>query len=99
MSTPKRHLLLTAGIGTLVVVATCGCTTASDSSGVKRIKAGQEYAGFLKDYTKLAPNPAIDGDVKTFAQADAQKNLQNYIAVIVDPVDIYLASSADGAKL
>jgi len=99
MSTPKRHFLFSAGISVLVVLATSGCTTAPQSSGIKRIKAGQEHAGFLKDYTKLAPNPAIDGDVKTFAQADAQKNLRNYIAVIVDPVDIYLASNADDAKL
>ena len=37
--------------------------------------------------------------MKTFAQTDAQKNLHNYIAVIVDPVDIYLASDADGSRL
>jgi len=85
------------GIGVLVILA-AACTKAPEPV-VTKIKAGQEYAGFLKDYARLAPNPAIDGNVKTFAQTDAQKNLHNYIAVIIDPVEIYLASDADGSRL
>jgi hypothetical protein len=79
-----------------VLVAAC---TKSPEPLVKKIKAGQEYAGFLTDYARLAPNPAIDGNVKTFAQTDEQKNLRNYIAVVVDPVEIYLASDADASRL
>ena len=85
-------------IGVLFALCTAACTRPAEPS-VKRIKAGQEYAGFLKDYARLAPNPAIDGNVKTFTQTDAAKNLHNYIAVIVDPVEIYLASDADGSRL
>jgi hypothetical protein len=85
--------------GVLLALVTAACTRPPAEPVVKKIRAGQEYAGFLKDYSKLAPNPELDGNVKTFAQADAHKNLRNYIAVIVDPVEVYLASDADDTKL
>jgi hypothetical protein len=34
-----------------------------------------------------------------YAATDAQKNLHKYIAVVVEPVEVYLASDADDAKL
>jgi hypothetical protein len=100
MSTGKMHsgVALSLGIGVLLVLVTAACTKPAEPV-VRKIRAGQEYAGFLRDYAKLAPNPAIDGNVRTFAQTDARKNLRNYIAVIVDPVEIYLASDADGSRL
>jgi hypothetical protein len=61
--------------------------------------AGKEFSGFLKDYSNLKPNPNLDGSALTFARADEQKNLHRYIAVIVDPVQVYLASDADESKL
>jgi hypothetical protein len=60
--------------------------------------ADKEYSGFLSDYSNLKPNPEFDGSARTFARADAQKNLRRYIAVIVDPVQVYLASNADESK-
>jgi hypothetical protein len=87
------------GLLASLVLFAAGCATAPQGAAVKRIKAGQEQAGFLKDYSKLAPNPNLEGDVKTFVQAGADKNLRRYIAVIVEPVDVYLASDADDAKL
>jgi hypothetical protein len=99
MLSPQTRSTVIACIGVCLMLMTAACSRSAQPSGVKKIKAGQEYAGFLKDYSKLAPNPAVDGDVKTYAQTDAQKNLRNYIAVIVDPVEIYLASNADDSKL
>jgi Protein of unknown function (DUF3313) len=99
MLSPRTRSTFIAGIGVCLMLTTAACSRVAPPSGVKTMKAGQEYAGFLKDYSKLAPNPAVDGDVKTYAQTDAQKNLRSYIAVIVDPVEIYLASDADGSKL
>jgi hypothetical protein len=61
--------------------------------------AGQEFAGFLKDYSGLKPNPRLEGEALTFAKADAQKNLRGYLAIIIDPVEAYLATDADEAKL
>jgi len=61
--------------------------------------AGKEFSGFLKDYSNLKPNPNLDGNALTFVNADEQKNLHKYIAMIVDPVQVYLASDADESKL
>ena len=65
---------------------------------MKKIPAGQEYSGFLKDYTKLKPVPASK-EARGYASTDAQKNLRKYIACVIDPVEVYLASDADGAKM
>jgi hypothetical protein len=61
--------------------------------------AGKEFSGFLKDYSNLKPNPNLDLNALTFVRADEQKNLHKYIAMIVDPVQVYLASDADESKL
>jgi hypothetical protein len=57
--------------------------------------AGQEYSGFLKDYSKLTPNPRFDGRARSYASKDAIKNLHKYVAVIVEPVEVYIATDAD----
>src|SRR5947208_5609097 len=98
MLTLNKHCAPGLSFSFLLVLATLACTRPAEPT-VKRIKAGQEYAGFLKDYSKLAPNPELDGNVRTFSQADAQNSLRNYIAVVVDPVEVYLASDADHTKL
>jgi hypothetical protein len=98
MLTLNKHLARGLTSGILLVLVTAACTRPAEST-VKKIKAGQEYAGFLKDYSRLAANPDLDGNVKTFSQANAQNSLRNYIAVIVDPVEVYLASNADDTKL
>ena len=82
----------------LLMLAAAACTKPA-TPGVKKMPANQEYSGFLKDYSKLAPNPDLEGAVKTFVNADAQKNLHHYVAIIVDPVEVYLASDADDAKI
>jgi hypothetical protein len=64
-----------------------------------KIPAGKEYSGFLKDYSNLTSNPALGPSVRTFVKQDEQKNLHKYIAMIVDPVQVYLASDADPSKL
>ena len=40
-----------------------------------------------------------EGSELGYASTDAQKNLHKYIACVIDPVEIYLASDADDAKL
>ena len=78
-------------------VGLSGCSRESQS-GVKKIPAGKEFSGFLKDYSNLKPNPNLDGNALTYVNADQQKNLHRYIAMIVDPVQPYLASDADESK-
>jgi hypothetical protein len=71
---------------------------ADRSDVVRVIPAGKEFSGFLKDYSKLKPNPNLDGTALTFSRDDARKNLHKYIGVIVEPVQVYLATNADRAK-
>jgi Protein of unknown function (DUF3313) len=66
---------------------------------LRKMPAGKEFAGFLKDYSQLKPNPNLDGNAMTFVNADEKKNLHKYVAMIVDPVQVYLASDADESKL
>ena len=42
---------------------------------------------------------ALEAIEQSAVQTDAQKNMHQYVAVIVDPVEVYLASDADEAKL
>src|SRR5688572_3038379 len=98
MLTLNKHLVGGFTSAILLVLVTAACTRPAEPT-VKKIKAGQEYAGLLKDYSRLAVNPDLDGNVTTLSQANAQNNLRNYIAVIVDPVEVYLASNADDTKL
>lgn len=66
---------------------------------IKKIPAGSEFSGFLKDYAALKPNPAIEGEMRTYVSTDAKKNLRSYIAIIVDPIEVYVATNADEKKV
>src|SRR4051812_20011307 len=66
---------------------------------LRKMPAGKEFSGFLKDYSNLKPNPKVGDNALTFVNTDQQKNLHKYIAMIVDPVQVYLASDADESKL
>ena len=84
----------------IVIAITIGCSPAAETkTGVKKIAAGQEFSGFLKDYAALKPNPNLDGNALTFAAADAKQNLRSYFAIIVDPVEVYIATDADASKV
>ena len=47
----------------------------------------------------MKPNPNLDGDALTFAATDAKQNLRSYFAIIVDPVEVYIATDADASKV
>jgi hypothetical protein len=89
---------ISLGLLALFALITTACTKPV-TTDVKKIPANQEYSGFLKDYSKLAPNPNLEGAIKTYVNADAEKNLHRYVAIVVDPVEVYLASDADDTKI
>jgi hypothetical protein len=68
-------------------------------TGVKQIPAGQKFSGFLKDYSLLKPNPDLEGDELTYISTDAQKNLRSYLAIVIDPIEVYVATNADPRKI
>ena len=82
------------------VAITVGCSPAAETKpGVKKIPAGQQFSGFLKDYAALKPNPNLDGEALTYAAADAKQNLRSYFAIIVDPVEVYVSTDTDASKV
>jgi Protein of unknown function (DUF3313) len=88
----------------LLLALTMGCSqapkpTESTKPAVKKIPAGQEFSGFLKEYSALKPNPNLEGNALTYVSADAQKNLRSYFAIVVDPVEVYIATDADESKV
>jgi Protein of unknown function (DUF3313) len=66
---------------------------------VKKIAAGQEFSGFLKEYSALKPNPNLEGSALTYVNADERKNLRSYLAIVVDPIEVYIATDADESKV
>jgi hypothetical protein len=94
----KRTSILSGLTVALLLVAGTACSK-QQTPTVKKISAGAEFSGFLKDYAKLTPVKGMEGKALGYAATDAQKNLHKYIAAVVDPVEVYLASDADGSKM
>jgi len=81
----------------LLLVTMAGCSREQKPT-VKKIPANAEFSGFFKSYANLKPVAGMEGAVG-YAATNAQKNLHKYIACVIDPVEVYLASDADEAKL
>jgi hypothetical protein len=103
MQRTNRHSLISVSLSLaalLLFLVTVGCApqTATKASGVKKA-ASKEQSGFLKDYSKLKPNPKLDESIVTYVNEDMKKNLHGYIAMIVDPVQVYVASDGDPSQI
>jgi hypothetical protein len=59
---------------------------------------GKQFSGFLSTYDNLKPNPEFESTV-SYVSRDPLKNIHKYVAVIVDPPVVYLATDADGKAL
>jgi Protein of unknown function (DUF3313) len=85
------------------LTAALGCSSVSKppdtTPGVKKIPAGQEFSGFLKNYEQLMPNQKLGGNALTYAATDATKNLRSYFAIVVDPIEVFVATDADASKI
>ena len=94
-------------VATSLLVLMAGCTpppqppqeTAPTGVAVKSVPAGAENAGFLSDYSKLIPDPDMEGAVLSYVNPAELKDLHRYVAIIVDPVEVYLLSDADPSQL
>ena len=73
-------------------------STSSAAATVKMVPAGQDNSGFLQDYSKLEPHPTIEG-AQTYVNPDELNDLNDYVAMIVDPVEVYIASDGDPASI
>jgi len=99
----KNRLACLAAI--IMAAAAVGCSkpeTKTAEAGlppVKKIPAGAKFSGFMKDYDALKPNPDVEGEMLTYVSADAKKNLRSYFAIVVDPIEVYVATDADEKKV
>jgi hypothetical protein len=75
-----------------------GCSRKPEPAGLKKMPAGAQFAGFLSDYGKLKPNPNAENTM-SYVKQDDLKNIHKYIAMIVEPVDVYVATNADISKM
>jgi len=92
-------------IGVLILGLVGGCaqepapTVSEPTFEVKIPLAGQENSGFLGDYTGLEPDPLFEGEALTYVNQTERERLRDYVAVIVDPVEVYIATDSDAALL
>jgi hypothetical protein len=80
----------------------CGCSSKAPTPAAgdaRRIAAGEKFSGFLKDYSSLKANADVGGDALTYVHSDKMKSLRRYVAIIVDPVEIYVATNADDSRI
>jgi hypothetical protein len=72
-----------------------GCGKPAPTAGVKKVAAGSEFSGFLKDYSALKPNAKLGSEILTYVNMDQAKHLRRYAAVTVDPVEVFLSANAN----
>lgn len=92
--TMRFSAVCSAGI---LLAFSCACSRNPETGGaaaVRQIPQGKEFSGFLSDYAKLKPNPEFENTV-SYVTADPAKNIHRYVAVIIDPVTVYIATNAD----
>jgi len=92
-----RWVLLGCSVSMLLLLAGC---SQQKPQGVelKKMPAGAQFAGFLSDYKSLKPSPNFENTL-TFVKQDDAKNIHKYFAMIVEPVEIYVATNADVSKI
>ena len=99
-TTMKQGSLYTTALCLAVTAACSKPETQTQSSGVtlKQMPAGKEFSGFLSSYDNLKPNPKFENTLSYVKGGDA-KNIHQYFAVIVDPVQLYVSSNTDVSKM
>ena len=62
------------------------------------MRPGEQFSGFLSTYANLKPSSEFENTV-SFVSHDPTKNVHKYVAVIVEPPVVYLATEADEKAL
>lgn len=94
MWTSKSGLLCLAA----ALVTVSSCSRPPSETGVRKMPAGKAFSGFLSTYGNLKPNPEFENTL-SYASKDQVKNVHKYVAIIVEPPVVYLATDADEKAL
>jgi uncharacterized protein DUF3313 len=89
---------LELGCAILVLLAAPAYSQKPGPKTLKKLPQGADFAGFLSDYKQLKTNPNFENTL-SYVKQDNAKNIHKYIAVIVEPVEIYVATNADPSKM
>ena len=92
----RRLLFVAGGAGRVYSRAKAGCGV---KVGCEEGGTGQGASGFLQDYSKLKPNEKMGGEAVTYVNPDKMKSLHRYVAIIVDPVQVYVSTAADASLI
>jgi hypothetical protein len=92
--------------GSLCLAAFCLAVTAACSqpqqqqagATLKQMPAGKDYSGFLSSYANLKPNPNFENTM-SYVNPDKEKNIHQYFAVIIEPVQVYVSTNTDVSKM
>ncbi len=82
----------------LLLATLAGCSRKPEPVGLKKMPPGAQFSGFLSSYDNLKPNPAFENTL-SYVKDDDAKNVHKYFAMIVEPVQIYVATNADISKM
>jgi hypothetical protein len=91
----ERHTRRCSAV--LILAMAAGCSQ-PQPVGLKRLEPGAKTAGFLSSYSNLTPNPELENTF-SYVKHDDVKNVHKYFAMIVEPVQIYVATNADLSKM
>ena len=94
----SRFLRCAATVTLLAALAGCSQSEAPKPA-LKKIPAGQEFSGFLSDYSGLKAKPEMEGETLTYVNPDKMKNLRRYVAIMIDPVEVYVSTNADESQI
>src|SRR3954469_9934200 len=92
-----RNLILGYSIPALLVMFS-GCSRPPEPAGLKQLAPGAQNAGFLTNYQNLKPSPRFENTL-SYVRQDDKANIHKYIAVIVDPVEVYVSTNADPSMM
>ena len=85
-------------LAALLLVTGDACSRESKPTGVRIMPAGKEHSDFLSDYAKLKPNPEFENTI-SYVNQDPVKNVHKYVAILIEPVVVYVATDADAKAI
>jgi len=93
-----KGVRLAQALSIALLLAILACSRQPEPLRPKKLVAGAQFAGFLSTYDGLKANPSFENTL-TYVKRDDTKNVHRYFAVIIEPVEIYIATNADPAKM
>jgi len=93
----RPHRRVSPRVWALCLAVAAGCSGPARPP-LKKMPEGKQFSGFLSDYSRLKPSPKSEGAL-LYVLTGTTRNIHQYTGIIVDPVEIYLATGADPSKL